>query len=145
MPSSAWKKKYFKPFSEKEEKSLRKCLDILISKYGKEIFKKEITLYKDEFLKTLVRTRVRIMHIKKNQNKYYLNGSESLIYISKISLMYRKVIFTLLKIPENLYNSNLLKYVNILNNLNSTVEHFLVTLSNEKKGNHKYKHKYRRK
>lgn len=137
--------KSFKPFSEKEEKSLRKCLDILISKYGKEIFKKEITLYKDEFLKTLVRTRVRIMHIKKNQNKYYLNGSESLIYISKISLMYRKVIFTLLKIPENLYNSNLLKYVNILNNLNSTVEHFLVTLSNEKKGKHKYKHKYRRK
>lgn len=59
--------------------------------------------------------------------------------------MYRKVIFTLLKIPENLYNSNLLKYVNILNNLNSTVEHFLVTLSNEKKGKHKYKHKYRRK
>lgn len=134
----------FKPFSE-EEISLRKCLYILISKYGKEIFKKEITLYKDEFLTTLVSTRVRIMHIKKNQNKYYLNGSESLIYISKISLMYRKVIFTLLKIPENLYNSNLLKYVNMLNNLNSTVDHFLVTLSNEKKEKHKYNRKYKRK
>ena len=134
----------FKPFSE-EEISLRKCLYILISKYGKEIFKKEITLYKDEFLTTLVSTRVRIMHIKKNQNKYYLNGSESLIYISKISLMYRKVIFTLLKIPENLYNSNLLKYVNMLNNLNSTVDHFLVTLSNEKKEKHKYNRKFKRK
>lgn len=56
----------FKPFSE-EEISLRKCLYILISKYGKEIFKKEITLYKDEFLTTLVSTRVRIMHIKKTK------------------------------------------------------------------------------
>ena len=127
----------FKPFSRKERITLKKCLDNLISTYGKEIFEKDIPQHKDEFLEKLVRTRVRIMHIKKNQHGYYLNGSEAWIYIAKISLMYRKIIFTLLEIPENLYNSNLIKYVNMHNNLNSTVEHFLVTLSNEKKAKNK--------
>ena len=54
--------------------TLKKCLDALIKKYGTEIFAKELSNNYEQFLSTMVNSRVRIMHIKREQNGLHFNG-----------------------------------------------------------------------
>ena len=44
--------------------TLKNCIDALITKYGEEIFAKEISCSYEKFLTTMVNSRVKIMHIK---------------------------------------------------------------------------------
>lgn len=62
--------------------SLKKCIGALIEKYGIDIFNSEVNNnnYKN-FLSALVNSRVRIMHIKREQKGVFFNGAESVLYI----------------------------------------------------------------
>ena len=65
--------------------TLKMCIDAVISKYGQDIFDEEYNVNKDKFLQTLVNTRNRIMHIKRNQlTDKFLSGSESILYLMKL-------------------------------------------------------------
>lgn len=90
--------------------TLKMCLDALISKYGTDIFEKEIQSKKD-YLKVLVNSRVRVMHIKRKQKGDHLSGSESILYSVKFFALYRKILFGLLGIDEGRYNANLRKLI----------------------------------
>lgn len=109
--------------------SLRDCLRALITKYGEDIFNKECSSQYDSFLKALVNSRVNIMHIKRNQKKPTLNGKQSLLYVQKLSLLYRKILFELLEIEPSLYLEKLKRCVSSLDNSNSILDDFLSSLS----------------
>ena len=109
--------------------SLGMCLDALITKYGMEIFADEIKTDFELFIKTLVNSRVRVMHIKRKQKGYYLNGDESILYLHKIDMLYRYIMLSLLGINE----SFILKQqdaVKNLDNWNDTRIRFLGKLKN---------------
>ena len=109
--------------------SLRKCLDALINRYGVDIFKCELLSNYENFLSTLVNSRVRIMHIKCEHKGMYFNGEESVLYALKISLLYRKILFEVLNIDEANYRDNLKKCVSKLNKWNDNLDKFLIKLS----------------
>ncbi len=83
--------------------SLNQCLNALVNDYGRVIFRKEIEEGYGEFLTGLVNTRVRVMHIKRNQEKGFLDGAVCVLYLMKLSLLYRVVLLDLLGIPETSY------------------------------------------
>lgn len=64
--------------------TLKICLDSLIAKFGEDIFGTELQHNYDLFLSIMVNSRNRIMHIKRNQNKKYFNGNESILYIKNL-------------------------------------------------------------
>lgn len=109
--------------------SLKNCLDVLITKYGVDIFKRELSSDYDKFLSTLVNSRVRIMHIKREQKGVCFNGKESILYALKMSLLYRKIMFELLGIHEDCYSEKLKEYVLKLNEWNNVLNGFLEKLS----------------
>lgn len=109
--------------------TLKNCLDALIIKYGTDIFKSELSHNYENFLTAMVNSRVRIMHIKREQRGVYFNGSESVLYILKMSLLYRRILFEILNIEEEKYKGNLLKCVSRLDNWNSVLERFLRKIS----------------
>lgn len=110
--------------------SLRSCLKALIEKYGQDIFEKELSCSNyDTFLSIMVNSRVRIMHIKRKQEKRYFSGSESVLYILKLSLLYRKVIFELLEIEKEKYGRALKKCVSRVNSWNDILDKLLIQLS----------------
>lgn len=94
----------------KRETTLNQCLNALINTYGSVIFAKEIQENYDGLLSTLVSSRVRIMHIKRNRpsNKYF-DGKYSAAYMMKLSLLYRRILLELLEISEALYKGRLVK------------------------------------
>ena len=108
--------------------SLKNCLDALITKYGTEIFKNELSNNYEKFLSIMVNSRVHIMHIKRKQKGIYFNGKESILYILKMSLLYRRIIFELLNIDENIYKEALDKSVLCINGWNDILEQFLKKL-----------------
>ena len=61
--------------------TLKMCLDACISVYGTDIFKTEYSINAEKFLKCLVESRNKIMHIKRNYNSNCFTGAESLLYI----------------------------------------------------------------
>ena len=69
------------------------------------------------------------MHIKREQKGIYFNGSESILYILKMSLLYRKIMFELLNIDEVKYRDNLMKCVSRLDKWNDVLENFMLKLS----------------
>ena len=109
--------------------TLKSCLDALITKYGVDIFEKELSNNSEQFLSAMVNSRVRIMHIKREQRGIYFNGNESVLYTLKMSLLYRRIIFEVLGISEINYRDNLLKCVSRLDKWNDVLEHFLLKLS----------------
>ena len=109
--------------------SLRKCLDALITKYGVDIFKRELSNNYERFLAALVNSRVRIMHIKREQKGVYFNGAESILYALKMSLLYRKIIFEILGINQVNYINNLKKFVSKLDEWNNILDSFFIKLS----------------
>lgn len=105
--------------------SLKNCLDALITKYGTDIFKKELSNNYKQFLSAMVNSRVRIMHIKREQKGIYLNGDESVLYALKMSLLYRRIMFELLNIDAGNYKDALEKSVARINEWNDVLEKFL--------------------
>ena len=71
--------------------TLKMCLDSMITYYGKDIFKRELVdknTY-DNFLEKTVKTRVRVMHIKKKVEQGYYSKNEYLLYVIKFSFLYK--------------------------------------------------------
>lgn len=109
--------------------TLRDCLDALIRKYGVDIFRSELSNNYEQFLSAMVNSRVRIMHIKREQKGVYFNGDESVLYILKMNLLYRRIMFEVLNIAEVNYRDNLLKCVSKLDKWNDNLDKFLQKLS----------------
>lgn len=96
--------------SNPKPNGLKECIKSVIESYGSTIFKREI-LKGDPFYKAMRNSRVRIMHIKKQQKGAYFDGNESLIYAWKTYLLYRSVCFSLMEIDVSLYTSALAECV----------------------------------
>lgn len=109
--------------------SLKKCLDALITKYGVDIFNSELSSDYKRFLSVMVNSRVRIMHIKRVQKGVFFNGNESVLYILKMNLLYRKIIFEVLGIDEANYKNSLLKCISKLDGWEGVLKQFLSRLS----------------
>ena len=103
-------------FNEEQElqSSLKQCIQVLIKSYGKEIFNKEMSKQSINTIYSRVKaSRVRIMHIKRNQEPgKYFNGIQSVYYIMKFSLLYRNILLNLLNIDNDLYQERLEKIIN---------------------------------
>ena len=108
--------------------SLRACVKALIEEYGKDIFEREMEANEKEFLSTVINSRVRIMHIKRNQKIKYFDGNESVLYILKLSLLYRRILLDILGIEKQVYVDKLRKCVSRLNRWNDTLDKFLLRL-----------------
>ena len=108
--------------------SLRACVKALIKEYGEDIFEKEMEANEKEFLSTVINSRVRIMHIKRNQKIKYFNGNESVLYILKLSLLYRRILLNILGVEEQMYVDKLQKCVSRLNRWNDTLDKLLLKL-----------------
>ena len=91
--------------------SLRACVKALIEEYGKDIFEREMEANEKEFLSTVINSRVRIMHIKRNQKIKYFDGNESVLYILKLSLLYRRILLEILGVEKQVYVDKLRKCV----------------------------------
>lgn len=105
--------------------TLKMCIDAVISKYGQDIFAEEYGANKGKFLQTLVNTRNRIMHIKRNQpTDKYLSGAESILYLVKLCHLYRTVILSLLGIDYSQYQSAVVKSVGQWNSWNGVLTNF---------------------
>ena len=85
--------------------TLKMCIDNLIILYGSDIFANELKNNYALFLDRVVKSRVRIMHIKKKQMDYF-DGKECIKYSLKFSLLYRKILLSLLDISEQQYKAN---------------------------------------
>lgn len=109
--------------------SLKNCLDALITKYGVDIFCSELSGNYEQFLSTMVNSRVKIMHIKREQKGMVFNGNESILYTLKMSLLYRKIMFELLNIEDINYKDNLRKCVLRLDKWNDVLNNFMAKLS----------------
>lgn len=105
-------------------------LDLLkyIEIYGANIFEKENEKNICNLADKLKQTRHRIAHIKSEQ-KNYLNGSECVMYLMKLSLMYRVILFHLLNINESFYSEQLKKRIGFINKQKAMVN-FLSKLDN---------------
>lgn len=93
--------------------TLKMCLDTIITHFGTDIFSKELKNDYTSFLEKTIGSRVRIMHIKKRQQKYY-DGKNCIRYSMKLSLLYRKILFELLCIPYDKYKSSLLNAIDAI-------------------------------
>ncbi|MCQ2470410.1 MAG: hypothetical protein MJ147_00050 [Clostridia bacterium] len=98
-----------------KESKLKHYFIAIINRYGNDIFEKEIELNEDEFAQILVNSRNRIAHISSKQGRVFLDGGESVMYLKKLSLLYRVVIFDLLGLDYNLYKGKIIKIVNQIN------------------------------
>ena len=108
--------------------SLKACVKALIEEYGKDIFEREMEANEKEFLSTVINSRVRIMHIKRNQKIKYFDGNESVLYILKLSLLYRRILLEILGVEKQVYVDKLRKCVSRLNRWNDTLDKFFLRL-----------------
>lgn len=109
--------------------TLKNCLDALITKYGVDIFQTELSNNYEKFLSAMVNTRVRVMHIKREQKGVHFNGSESILYILKMSLLYRRIMFEVLNIDEINYRDHLIKCVSRVEKWNDVMDNLILKLS----------------
>ena len=105
-----------------KESQLAKDLISFINYYGKSIFEDEIQCGTEKFAKILVDSRNRIGHIKRNQKNQCLEDSENIIYLLKLSVLYRIVLFDLLQIPNDKYEENLSSQNKVINEWDVTVK-----------------------
>lgn len=92
---------------------LGQALATIIKTFGNEIFKKELAGDFQGFLKLLVNTRNKISHVKSNQDEVCLDGVQCVLYIAKLSILYRKIIFMLLGVDNVLYTDNIINAIKI--------------------------------
>ena len=112
----------------KKGTTLKDCLNALITEYGGIIFEKELSENYDAFLKALVNSRKRIMHIKRNQSGLFFDGKESVLYTVKMYLLYRQIVFDLLDIDQAKYKVSLKKCINSWNQWNDVLGNFITEL-----------------
>lgn len=93
--------------------TLKKCVSSIIDGFGKDIFSKETNGDYESFLRTTVDSRVRIMHIKKNQPRHF-SGKDCVRYSVKFSLLYRRILLDLLGIPYEAYIARLKHAVQVI-------------------------------
>ncbi len=91
----------------KGESRLKYYLIAIFEKFGDMIFNDELIINEPEFAQILVNSRNRIAHILSDQKGYFLNGEESVMYLKKLSLLYRIVLFDQLELSESLYEKQL--------------------------------------
>lgn len=115
------------PLNSKDKLELKPAFLAVVDKYGFDIFKEELSQNKDGFAQVLVNSRNRIAHIKSLQNKRVLDGDESVMYLMKLSLLYRIVLFDLLGISKRVYGVALSLRVQTINN-HKTMKAFLNSL-----------------
>ncbi|MBQ9987641.1 MAG: hypothetical protein IJP28_04610 [Erysipelotrichales bacterium] len=96
--------------------SLMTSLDVLISKYGTEIFAEELKYNYKEFIRMLESTGDRLTHIKRAQRNLVVSGDEPILYSMKMSLLYRVVLFDLLGIDKSVYMNSLVECVKFWDN-----------------------------
>lgn len=102
-------------WENKKPPTLKFCIDKVISYYGNDIFEKEYNTNKEYFLSSLVNSRVKIMHIKRNRPKNCFSDAESVLYMLKLSLLYRRIILELLQVDYFQYSDKLKESVNVYN------------------------------
>ncbi len=117
------------PAVQKGESRLQKCLLLLMHRYGRGVFYEELQADSCKFTQILVDTRNKIGHIKSKQNRVYLDGSECVMYLLKLSLLYRIVLFEILGIDKKQYEEKLTSWVHIINSRKETLD-FLEKLAN---------------
>lgn len=115
------------PLNQKKKLELKPALLAVVDEYGTDIFAEELARNRARFAQILVNTRNRIAHIKSRQNQVYLNGGECVMYLVKLSLLYRVILFDLLGISENKYKSALMKRIQAVND-HDVMKRFLSTL-----------------
>lgn len=115
-------KVYQLPTVHKPESKLQKYLNKMIKAYGLQIFNLEMRVNFDKFTHILVTSRNRIAHIQEKGINTYLSGKESLVYLLKLSLLYRVVLFDLLNISSNMYDGKLRSFVSQINSWNITTQ-----------------------
>ncbi len=108
------------PHIEKGESRLQKCLLTIMQNYGIAIFLNELQHNANKFTQILVDSRNRIGHIKSKQDRVYLSGPECVIYLLKLSLLYRVALFELIGINSSQYNDRLVSWVQAVNNRQET-------------------------
>lgn len=113
------KKRITLPSVRDKQSTLKYYIQTTIKAYGRDIFIQELAKYKT-FAQILVNSRNRIAHIKTNQKKVVLDGKESVMYLMKLSLLYRKILFELLGVSPQTYNSNLANQVSLIDKHEAT-------------------------
>ena len=113
--------------AEKGESQLKKYLMSFINIYGMTIFDEEIKFGIDKITQILVNSRNRIGHIKRTQRGEYLSVKGNLVYLLKLSLLYRVVLLDLLGISEVSYRQRLSKRTGVINSLGITEKLFTGT------------------
>ena len=103
--------------------TLAKCLKALIGQYGDAIFKKELAGDLEALIDRLVGTRVQVMHIKRNQESAKrFDGVHCVLYINKLSLLYRVMLLDLLGVGEASYSGALKSIVDCLDDWMRRIE-----------------------
>lgn len=128
---SGRKNGYKLPEIGNNESKLQTYLIKIIKECDHGIFKQEADRDLNRFTKILVTSRNRIAHIQKKNSGDYLNGKESVIYLLKLSLLYRAVLFDLLGIPYELFDANLKDFVEKIDRCDIT-QKFLERLGGHK-------------
>lgn len=118
------------PRVKRSESMLGKYIEAIILEFGMDIFKGEITTNSDKFIEILINSRNRIGHIKSRQGREYLDAQESLLYLVKLSYLYRIVILNLLDVDYMIYKVKLIDSVSVLNNWGSIYSSFVSKLRN---------------
>lgn len=97
------------PQVTRADSKLQRYLIALISKYGMDIFGREISVggNAEKLTGYLVNGRNRIAHIKTKQGKDYFDGPECVAYLMKLSLLYRVIVMDLLDISDDKYKERL--------------------------------------
>ena len=106
------------------ESKLKYYLIALFEKFGAVIFGKELAINKNSFAQILVNSRNRIAHISSRRDRAFLNGEECVMYLKKLSLLYRIIIFDHLEISEDLYKDKLSSATTSIDNHKSMSEFF---------------------
>lgn len=119
--------------AKKGESQLKINLLTFITNYGALIFQEETKNDARILAQILVDSRNRIAHIKSKQGRVYLDGAESVMYLKKLSLMYRIVLIELLEIDESVYLTRLSSQVKLINELD-TMKKFLQKLDEANDG-----------
>lgn len=120
------RKHYFSSLTPDERgTTLKNCLDVLVTKYGKDIFCKELSGNYGKFLQAMVNSRVKIMHIKRFSKVPCLDSLEVILYAVKMYLLYRLIIFELLGIDREKYRNNLDACIASWNRWSGILDRFL--------------------
>lgn len=63
---------------------------------------------------------------KRNHNWLYLDKEESILYMFKMNILYRHIMFQILEINDDLYRDGLIANIALLNKWNDTLTRFML-------------------